>query len=384
MNFFDIIVALIYFIFFPIYLRSKYPKIFLLLFLYHTIFVLNYWNNLRDCGSDACVYWFLTRYNLNSSQTWFGYFGLSTNFLLFIDYPLVNFLKLDFLYGFLLYGLVGFWGILNLYNILKSYDYSKLKIGGISLCIIVLFLPNMHYWTSAIGKDTLSFFCISYIFLHIVRHKTFNFQLILASAFLFLVRPHILVFLLCSVGAAVILKNKKLALSKRIFLGTLALIVIPVLVSVTLSYVHLDLDMDDISENFTSTAMQLSAKASSAIPMTDYILPVKIFTFFFRPFIFDIRDIPTLILAIENTFTFILFIWAIRIRQKWKFKLSYEIQSIIFFSIITTMFYCYRLTNIGIILRMKNMLLPFLLVYPLYIISFSKLIPSKKIVKQIL
>lgn len=379
MSFFDVIVCLIYFIGFPVYLRTNYPKVFLLLFIYHTIFVFTYWYALRNCGADACVYWFKTRFSVNSPQGWFSYFGLSTNFMLFLDYPLVKYLKLDFLSGFLLYGLIGFIGILNLYKILSHYDYGKAKAQGILICIIILFLPNMHYWTCAIGKDTLAFFSISCIFLHIVKNKPLNLQFAVICAFFFLIRPHIDIFLLSAIGAATILNNKKIALSKRVFLGALGLIIIPVLVSVTLSFVHLDLDnMEEISQNFETTGIKLATKASSAIPMGDYILPVKIFTFLFRPFIFDIHDVATLILAIENTFLFIIFVWAIQIRFKWKIKLPYQVQAILFFSLITTIFYCYRETNLGIIIRMKNMLLPFLITYPLYMISCSKLLNSMK------
>src|SRR5436305_7608651 len=131
MNFFEIIIFIAYFIVFPIYLRINYSKIILLLFVYHSIFVFTYWYELRNCGADACIYWFKTRFSIDD-KTWFGYFGLSTNFMLFLNYPLVKFLKLDFLYGFMLYGMIGFLGILNLYKILKHYDYSKVKIQGIS------------------------------------------------------------------------------------------------------------------------------------------------------------------------------------------------------------------------------------------------------------
>lgn len=374
MGFFDVIVFLIYFIGFPIYLRTNYSIIFLLLFAYHSVFVFTYWYDLRNCGADACIYWFKTRFSLDDAKTWFSYFGLSTNCMLFLNYPLVKFLKLDFLSGFMLYGMVGFLGILNLYKILKHFDYGKIKIQGISLCIIILFFPNMHYWTSAIGKDVLSFFSISYIFLHIVKNKPLNFQFALGCTLLFLVRPHIAVFLLSAIGTAIVLNNKKLSLSKRIFLGALGVIIIPVLVSITLSFVGLNADVEEISENFEITGIKLSTKAASSVPMNEYILPMKIFTFLFRPFIFDVRDGATLILAIENTIAFILFIWAIKLRLKWKIKLPYQLQAILFFSIITMFFYSYRDTNLGIIIRMKNQLFPFFLVYPVYIISYSNLI----------
>ena len=376
MSFFDLIVSIIYFVIFPFYLLTKYPKAILLLFVFHTIFVISYWKGLdNDCTADACLYWFETRITLDSFKSWFSYFGLSTNFLLFLNYPLVKIFKLDFLYGFMLYGIVGFSGILNLYKILKHFDYGKIKVQGIYLFVIILFFPNMHYWTAAIGKDTLSFFSISYIFLHIVRNKGINIQVILVSAFFFMIRPHIAVFLLSSIGAATVLNNKKMALPKRIFLGALGIIVIPILVSITLSYVHLDFDIDDINQNFEATGFHLSAKAGSAIPMNDYILPMKLFTFLFRPFLFDIRDGATFILAIENTLAFFIFVWAFKLRLKWKFKLPYQLQAILFFSLITALFYSYRDTNLGIIIRMKNMMFPFLMAYPLYIISCSKLAP---------
>ena len=376
MSYFDIIVTIIYFIIFPFYLLTKYSKVVLLLYAFHTMFVLAYWNSTNgNCSADACLYWFMTRITIDPSRTWFTYFGLSTNFLLFLNYPLVKFLRLDFLYGFLLYGMVGFLGILNLYKMLSHYDYGKVKIQGIYVWVILLFFPNMHYWTSAIGKDTLAFFSISYIFLHVIKNKTINFKVVFVSAFFFLTRPHIAVFLLSSIGAATILNNKNLALSKRIFLGVLGVIVIPILVSITLSYWQLDLDVDDINQNFDAAAFHLSAKAGSAIPMNDYILPMKVFTILFRPFLFDIHDGATLVLATENTIAFLLFVWAIKLRLKWKIKLPYQIQAVIFFSAISTIFFSYRDTNLGIIIRMKNMVFPFLLTYLIYIISYSSLVP---------
>lgn len=373
MGVYDILVAVLYFIVFPIYLRSKYPFVVVLLFLYHTLFLLTYWNNLKDCGADACAYWFITRFNLNSSDTWFSYFGLSTNFILFINYPLVKFLQLNFLSGFLLYGMVGFCGILNLYKILKHYDYGKINIKGISLCIVILFFPNMHYWTCAIGKDALSFFSISTIFLFLVKNKKIGIQFFLVAAFLFLVRPHVAVFILSATGIVFVLNNKKLSVGKRVLLGTLGIIIIPVMISATLSFVGLNADLDEISENFQTTSLKLAAKAASAIPMNEYNLPLKIFTFLFRPFIFDISNVQTLILAVENTVAFILFIWAFKLRLKWKIKLPYQVQAILFYSLIATLFYSYRDTNLGIIIRMKNQLFPFLLVVPFYIISYSNL-----------
>jgi len=145
------------------------------------------------------------------------------------------------------------------------------------------------------------------------------------------------------------------------------------MVSATLSFVGLNADMDEITENFQTTSFKLAAKAASAIPMNEYSLPLKIFTFLFRPFIFDINNVQTFILAVENTLALILFIWAFKLRLKWKIKLPYQIQAILLFSLIATFFYSYRDTNLGIIIRMKNQLFPFLLVFPFYIISYSTL-----------
>lgn len=367
------IIFIMFFFIFPVYLRTKYPKFSLLLFVYHFIFIYSYWNSVKNGGSDATAYWFVRRFSIDTSKNWFDYFGLSTNFLLFLNYPFVKFFNLNFFSGFLIYGSIGFLGIMNLYKILKHYTYRNVKIQGVGLQLIILFLPNMHFWTSAIGKDSLSFFLISCIILASIKNNFFNKKFFIVSAFLFFIRPHICIFLLGAIGATAILRGKHVPKNKRFLLALIGVVIIPILISLTLSYVHLDLDnLDAINENFESANENLSKEASSAIPMSNYALPLKIFSFLFRPFLFDIRNVSTIILAIENSFLLVIFIYAVWLRLKKKKILPYQIQGILVFAAITTLFYCYRLSNLGIIIRMKNMILPFLLVYPYYLISTYK------------
>src|SRR5690606_9103908 len=103
-----------------------------------------------------------------------------------------------------------YFGFVFFYAFVKEMipDYSllqKTKILGIPLFPYLFFLPNLHFWSSGISKDTLLFFCIA-LFVYCLRHvKKRYLGLIISFIISMSIRPHIMLFLLLAFGVANVL-----------------------------------------------------------------------------------------------------------------------------------------------------------------------------------
>jgi hypothetical protein len=128
--------------------------------------------------------------------------GTGTPFICLINYVLIHYVGLSYLGVFMAFSTIGFVGFLKLYRILNFYDAGK-KLFGIKITYIILLLPQFHYWTSAIGKDSLMFFGLMF-FLEAIFFKphVISFQSVASLILLFFIRPYIVPFLatalLCS------------------------------------------------------------------------------------------------------------------------------------------------------------------------------------------
>jgi hypothetical protein len=106
---------------------------------------------------------------------------------------------------------------------------------------------------------------------------------------------------------------------------------------------------------------------------------MKVFTFLYRPFFFDINGIPALIASFENLFLLLLSIQVILSKPIQTFrKAPLVIQGLFIFSILGILAFSMSMSNLGIILRMRNMFLPGLLIYILWSLSYKQEFALKK------
>ena len=107
---------------------------------------------------------------------------------------LVQFLKASmggtYLDYFLLFQAVGFWGILLLQRCIEHAERA-FGNGPIRAPYWVLFLPGLHFWTGAIGKDAPLVFAISLAIYATVRLSTRALWFGTALFIMVLFRPHI-------------------------------------------------------------------------------------------------------------------------------------------------------------------------------------------------
>jgi len=150
-----------------------------------------------------------------------------------------------------------------------------------------------------------------------------------------------------------------------------------------LQYVNLEkiTSIDDVLYRAESQSGNLrGATVGSSIDISSYPFPLKVFSFLFRPLFFDYNGLFSIVSSFENL---LLLILTIKIFNKNIFKsiikAPFVIKVMFYFLIFGTIMFSLSLSNLGIILRMKNMFIPGFLIFILWCLSFQKEIRNNQI-----
>jgi hypothetical protein len=124
---------------------------------------------------------------------------------------------------------------------------------------------------------------------------------------------------------------------------------------------------------FTSTRSEALGSAGSGVQMAGYSLPEKIFTFWFRPLFFDAPGILGVIVSVENAIYLLLFLKIFRMNF-FKFILNAPVNvkmSLVLF-LMTSFAMTFVMSNLGIIIRQKSMIMYFLFFVIYYFLAHEK------------
>jgi hypothetical protein len=350
------------------------------LFIYHQVISVCFSFYITKFGGDALLYWFVNnKHDLDYS--WTSYYGTGTMFLKFICYPLVKFFNISFFAGGLLFGFVGYLGFVYAYLIVRKFTKKTIVLYSLSIFPLLLFLPNLNFWSSGIGKDSLMFFAIMLFLYALFNYKRKFLWGIFALALIYHIRPPMALFLLLSVLIAGLL-DSKLKVSYKVLLSIIMLGTSGLLYSSVLASVQIDkLNGESIEQFSESRTTNLSKDAGSGINTTDYPLPLKVFTFLYRPLFFDINGPLAIVASFEN----LLLLW---LSLMMVFKLNiyivfknapFQIKTLILYFIIASVSFSLILGNLGIMLRMKIMIVPSLLIFIFWCIAYLNHQKQKKI-----
>ena len=295
-----------------------------------------------------------------------------TFFMYALNYYPSNILNLSYFTGTMMYSLIGFIGLTYFYVIAVELIPSNPSYKGYHLFPLLFFFPNLHFWSCAVGKDSMLFFCIG-LFIYGLLKPIKRMPMILLGLLLsYLVRPHITLFMLLSFGIAYFL-GKKISLFKRfVFFGLLIGLAIAILPTV-MKFTKIEETTIDSFNKFSSekVTMLSSSNTTSAIDISSYPFPLKVLTFLYRPFFFDINGIPSIIASLENLLLLLLSYKVLRNSPISTFrKVPFIIQGMIYFLIIGTLAFSQSLGNLGIMLRMRNMFLPGMIIFILWHLSY--------------
>lgn len=323
---------------------------------------------------DAIGYWRVPKaYTMETFKD--GLFnGEGTMFMYAFNYLFSNLLNMSYLSNTLLFSLFGFMGLTFFYMVaLQTVPYNKI-ISGYVLFPLIFFLPNLHFWSSGVGKDTTLFLCIGMFTYGLMKPFQRIPLIVIAGLLTMAIRPHILLFLMVGFGLAYVFGGKVSPAQRIIFSAAMIAVGLAILPSV-MEYAKIEEASAEGFDKFaTGKAAVLSrSSAGSAIDISSYPFPLKVLTFWFRPALFDVRNINGLIAALENLLLLIVFIKAMRTSPIRAFKAApFVIKGLVIFLVVGTLAFSQSLGNMGIMIRMRNMFLPGMIIYLMWIFSYEQ------------
>ncbi len=323
---------------------------------------------------DAIGYWRVPKdYTFETFKA--GLFdGEGTMFMYAFNFLFSNLLNMSYLSNTLMFSLFGFMGLTFFYMVaLKTIRFNK-RIGNYILFPLIFFLPNLHFWSSGVGKDTTLFLCIGMFAYGVMKPFTRIPLLVISVLLAMAIRPHIVLFLMVGFGLAYIMGGKISVFQRVAFSAILLGIGLAILPSV-LEFAKIEDASADSFDKFAEAKAGVLSRAGtgSAIDISSYPFPLKVLTFWFRPFFFDVRNLNGLVASIENLLLVIIFIKAMSSKPLRAFKAApFVIKGLVLFLIVGTLAFSQSLGNVGIMIRMRNMFLPGFLIYLLWVFSYEQ------------
>ena len=359
-------------------------KLMNLLYFYHVFFFGVYsWyasNNL----SDSWGYFSRVIYHRG---TWFDLFGTDATFIRFLAYP---FAQIGFNYYMLMlvFAWLGYIGFIYAYLFFREKIPVKIKIfKSIDLLTLILFLPNMHFWTASLGKGSAIFLGLMMFTYAIAKPGSRLFLLILGSVIIYYIRPHVFLFVAVGAVAGYMSGRESIPLWQKfiVFVGLIGgLIVVQDQILAVVGLQGSGNLIEDF-ESFSEDRAEDLERAGSGVDMSSYSLPVKLFTFWFRPLFFDAPNILGIIVSFENLLYLLLFLKIIKkdfIKFIRKSPALVKTSFVIFFA--TSFAMTFVMSNLGIIMRQKSMVMYYLFFVIYYYLAekkYKKIVRKKRLAK---
>ncbi len=339
------------------------------LYLYHIAFGIYYCFFVQG---DAIGYWSQAKFMSDTDFIYSLTQNQGTYFIYALNYYPSNIFDLSYFTGTILYSLIGFIGLTYFYVMAIELIPNNPKFKEYHLFPLLFFLPNLHFWSCSIGKDTLLFFCIA-IFTYGLMLPIKRLPMIIIGLVLsYFIRPHITLFILLGFGVAYF-SGKNISLLQRVlFIGAMIGLAVVLLPNVMEFAKIEEASVDDFDKFAVNKAELLSrSHTDTAIDISSYPFPLKVLSFLYRPFFFDINGIPSVLASLENLILLALSFTVLINKPLQTFRNTpFVIQGMIYFLVIGTLVFSQTLGNIGIMIRMRNMFLPGLLIFILWHFSF--------------
>jgi len=335
-------------------------KILNLLFLYHLLFFIIYYVFAIISRSDSLVYY--TKASLaGDDYSLFKYTGT-----LFIDNFSAPFVSLGFSYEsmMLLYSWFGYIGFVFAYMFFKENIPVNITVfRNYDLMKLLLFLPNMHFWTSSLGKGSLIFMGLMIFTYSLKKPRNRILLLLIGGYFVYMIRPPVMLFVLSGAMFGLLTGREKISIGLRISLVIASLVFLYGASTTILAVAKIqntDNVIEDFQKNSDVQSERLESTAGSGVAMQSYPLPLKLFTFWFRPLFFDSPSVLGLFSSVENLIYLLLFL---KICNKRFLSFIRKAPYMVKMSAVTFLLASFAMTfvmsNLGIIMRQKSMVMYF-------------------------
>lgn len=336
------------------------------LFFWHTFFCFVYLYYSLTQGGDSIVYY----QRAISDELIEVNFG--TSFIVVFTRFFAN-LGFSYVDLFLINNFFGYIGLLAFSSAIQNATYNKsknIKLFG----LVLLLLPSISFWTTALGKDAISFMAIGLALWAALDFKKRKVLLLFSIVCMFLVRPHMGAILAISFIFALIF-DKKTTIYIKIFLGLICTLCTALIIPIMLNYIGLG-EAEGLSDvdQYVDKRQNSNLGGGSSVDISSMSLPMQMITYLFRPLPFEAHSIFALFASLDNLILIFIFIMGVGAILK-KNKPTVESNRIFlwiyfYFSLIVL---ASTTANLGIAMRQKWMFIPFI------IFLFLSIIDSKNI-----
>lgn len=358
-----------------------------LLYLYHLIFYFFYYWYALNNPSDSKGYYLKT---VTHPGSWFDLFGTSNTFVKFLGYPFYKIGFSSYEMIMFIFAWFGFIGFLYAYLFFRENIPIKVKVFKMDFLTLILFLPNMHFWTASYGKGSAIFMGIMMFIYAVNKPKSRLILLFLGSLIVFQIRPHVFMFLAVGVLLGYLSGREKISLGQKIFvygaaIGALVLLKDQILGVVNVEDTSATNFVSDF-ENFTGDRSADLSKSRSGVPMESYPLPLKLFTLWFRPLFFDAPSVLGVFTSFENLLYLLLFL---KILKKDFISFLRKSSAMVKMSLVIFLLASFAMTfvmsNLGLIMRQKTMVMYFAFFVIYYFLAqrkYDKILKIRKLRKE--
>lgn len=336
------------------------------LFFYHLGFAWFAYDYVNQNNGDAVKYWFVGK-NMEK-LSWFQFLNPGTDAIKFICFPFVKYLHLPGWAGCLIFSALSGIGFLKLWKLLKEISGERRFL--LALSMILLLLPNAHFWTSLIGKEAFLFLPVVCIAEKIYRKEFWAWSLFLSFFIIAWIRPHVAFVFLLAYVISIIWKGE-FSVRIKAFLGILGIVLASglyfLLSRITQAQTGL---FEKIQRLYAAHNFKLKG-TSGYVPLEDYVYPYKMFTFYFRPFPLERNGLYNQIIGVENLIWLIGFLLVSYGVVRWFKKIKWTVFLLfaVFFLLLYGTMYAYAYANFGMIIRTRTLAFPCLLVFVINVLS---------------
>lgn len=338
------------------------------LYLWHTLFSLVYLAYVINFGGDAVMYF-------RSSVSGDLGFAFGTLGVRYVVSFLSQGLGLSFLGCSLFFQIFGVIGLLAFDGALRQVTWDKSRNIRL-LATLIVFLPSVSFWSSGLGKDSLSFCAMGLALWAALRLKRRWWLLAFAVLLMLLVRPHMAGMLGLGLAGSFVFQ-RGIPLPQRVVLGGIALAAAVFLVPLGLNYAGVgeDAGAEDVMQ-YIEGRQGHNLKGGGAVDISSMSPPVQMFTYLFRPTLIEARNLFSLAAALDNTILLFLFIAGGCAILKKPLPPHFQPHNRMFlwiYSFCAWLILAMTTANLGIALRQKWMFAPMLIFLLISVIGRSRL-----------
>lgn len=288
-------------------------------------------------------------------------FGLSTTFVVYLTQSMRNVFGGTYLDYFLLYQVLGLWGLALLMRTLDEISLT-LQTPLPPLVFLLMFLPGMYFWTSAIGKDAPLFFAAALAIWSSLNISKRWMWFGVAVVVMVLFRPHI-AMLTIIVFALALLAGRGVPTAAKLLLGSVAIVAAYFLFGTLETELGTDLSSIGSVTGFVEKQTTAATTGGDATLANAPFL-FKVFSLLYRPLFVDADGFFGLVASLQNVVMIAITFLLIRNFRLWAelFRNSLAIRFATLHFIAVYLLLALAYYNVGLGLRQREMGTPALLV----------------------